>query len=350
MGYTEAHGAHRPVFQGRCLVVHAGSANCMPWSFLLFTPPVLTWLVAVAGELGSPALAVACCALFASTVGSLLMAHLKEPGVLPTKVVDVRNTGGTTVRVMRDPRVQQPRPYWPCISSDTSPGADRYQPRKVVLGGEEHELEDFRAKVCRETECCVENFDHFCPWVGNAIGRRNYGWFVVFITSVSLLAAFVAATSGWLVVRAGNQLNPCAAIGAANNGTGRHEGRHESGCHHNGFAHLVTGVADEPVSTALAIYAGMLFFGPFGLFSYHMTLICKGQTTNEQLKAARRRSDGLASRAAGESLWAGCMGNCLMFWRTERQKSHVSDGVDTGCWPSAATRGSGGFELPLVVN
>jgi hypothetical protein len=31
--------------------------------------------------------------------------------------------------------------------------------------GEEHELVEFRAKFCRETGNCIENFDHFCPWV-----------------------------------------------------------------------------------------------------------------------------------------------------------------------------------------
>jgi len=37
----------------------------------------------------------------------------------------------------------------------------------VVLDGEHRHLKEFRAKVCRETEMAVENFDHFCPWVGN---------------------------------------------------------------------------------------------------------------------------------------------------------------------------------------
>ena len=49
--------------------------------------------------------------------------------------------------------------------------------------------------MCRQTDNCVESFDHFCPWVGNAVGRRNYALFVSFVSSVCLLALAVGATS-----------------------------------------------------------------------------------------------------------------------------------------------------------
>lgn len=38
-----------------------------------------------------------------------------------------------------------------------------------------------RAKHCSVTDRCVEAFDHFCPWVGNTIGRGNRHLFLLFL-------------------------------------------------------------------------------------------------------------------------------------------------------------------------
>lgn len=38
-----------------------------------------------------------------------------------------------------------------------------------------------RAKHCSITDRCVECFDHYCPWVGNAIGKGNRHLFVIFL-------------------------------------------------------------------------------------------------------------------------------------------------------------------------
>ena len=38
-----------------------------------------------------------------------------------------------------------------------------------------------RAKHCSVTDRCVETFDHFCPWVGNTIGKGNRHLFLLFL-------------------------------------------------------------------------------------------------------------------------------------------------------------------------
>ena len=38
-----------------------------------------------------------------------------------------------------------------------------------------------RAKYCKELKAVVEEFDHYCPFVYNAIGRRNYHYFFWYI-------------------------------------------------------------------------------------------------------------------------------------------------------------------------
>lgn len=72
---------------------------------------------------------------------------------------------------------------------------------KVLLDGREHDLRQFRAKFSRCTENCIENFDHYCPWVGNVIGKRNYRYFILFMCCCLILAASCAAGCTMLLVR-----------------------------------------------------------------------------------------------------------------------------------------------------
>ncbi|KXZ47536.1 hypothetical protein GPECTOR_34g695 [Gonium pectorale] len=52
-----------------------------------------------------------------------------------------------------------------------------------------------RAKHCSVTNRCIEVFDHFCPWVGNAIGKGNRHLFLMFLW-VALYAMVVSAVVG----------------------------------------------------------------------------------------------------------------------------------------------------------
>ena len=49
-----------------------------------------------------------------------------------------------------------------------------------------------RSKHCKIQRCCINKFDHFCPFVGNAIGRDNYVYFC------SLLMCHMIAGALWL--------------------------------------------------------------------------------------------------------------------------------------------------------
>jgi len=51
-----------------------------------------------------------------------------------------------------------------------------------------------RAHHCHDADAVVEQFDHFCPFLGSTIGVRNYRPFVSFLLAVP---ALLVATTGF---------------------------------------------------------------------------------------------------------------------------------------------------------
>ena len=43
-----------------------------------------------------------------------------------------------------------------------------------------------RSSHCRRCDCCVEVFDHHCPYLNNCIGKRNHRYFIGFLFFLSL--------------------------------------------------------------------------------------------------------------------------------------------------------------------
>ena len=42
-------------------------------------------------------------------------------------------------------------------------------------------FKDLRTKHCQVTDRCISEFDHYCGWLGNAIGKENHRWFITLI-------------------------------------------------------------------------------------------------------------------------------------------------------------------------
>nr|XP_006630083.1 PREDICTED: probable protein S-acyltransferase 23 isoform X1 [Lepisosteus oculatus] len=49
-----------------------------------------------------------------------------------------------------------------------------------------HIVKPFRTKHCRVTNRCVEQFDHYCPYIYNDVGRRNRTYFLGFLSTMSI--------------------------------------------------------------------------------------------------------------------------------------------------------------------
>lgn len=118
-----------------------------------------------------------------------------------------------------------------------------------------------RSSHCSDCDCCVEKFDHHCPWVGNCIGKKNYRYFLSFLTFTSSLI--------WLTQ------GICIAHMVALTED------EDNGDWNEAFAQA----AKRGIVTWIVLgysFLGMWFVQ--GLWCFHLYLSGSGQTTNEKLK------------------------------------------------------------------
>lgn len=217
-----------------------GIKTCTATSSVIVAPTVLFILFPalhmMTGLIHSPVPLIGAAILCPISLWFLFLTCIRDPGVLPRS---------------SDPQVGDPKRIQDVL----------YGGRLVRLKWCEtcHIFRPPRASHCSITDTCIERYDHYCPFIGAAIGKGNYRCFFAFLLSTAILTAFVMISCViHIVLRVKSDKVDDSSV-------------------------WLSSFIETPVSAFLIIYTFIACFLIYGLCGFHLYLISLGLTTSEQV-------------------------------------------------------------------
>lgn len=195
----------------------------------------------------------------------MLLTSLTDPGIVPRRALQ-RAVPGLEERVRQVTMV-------PEVLLDTSPEAElrrrsteSWMPQEVSEDQRRHGyrwcetcliVRPPRSSHCKDCDNCVLRMDHHCPFVGNCIGIRNYGYFASLLISVGVFGV------GTIVDTIVFVFEP------------------------DGPWHWQSNIPGFVLVCIAGFLTGFIIVLVIGLSVFHAVLICRGRTTREVLRPAR---------------------------------------------------------------
>ena len=156
-----------------------------------------------------------------------------------------------------------------------------------------------RTVHCGLCNCCIERLDHHCPWLGTCIGKRNYKYFIIFVTLVAIL---VVKCTGICIYHAISSTYKDCVVDDESKET---------------ICSLST---KQAVSIGLACFSSFCGFFVFWLQGYHYYLLFRNETTNENLKGSYE--------LLGNPFDKGFKDNIRRLFRRDKRNWHPEDEIE----------------------
>ncbi|NWU86241.1 ZDHC5 Palmitoyltransferase, partial [Onychorhynchus coronatus] len=222
--------------------------------FFAFTCPGLSLYI-------SPIIPAYNAVVFLFVLANFSMATFMDPGIFPRaeededkeddfraplyktveiKGIQVRMKWCATCRFYRPPRCSHCSVCDNCVEVRSSWGLCHAGARQ---GAPAAPLTMSHSPISRQ------EFDHHCPWVNNCIGRRNYRYFFLFLLS---LTTHIMGVFGFGLLYVLYQVEELSGVRMA-------------------------------VTMVVMCVAGLFFIPVAGLTGFHVVLVARGRTTNEQV-------------------------------------------------------------------